>query len=158
MPPRTFFHSVYVPCNTMVAQLIATGCCAGGQHDEWAAEGGVAPPIPPGTTLLLDDVLHVDMHAFCHKFLADGVCTPPLCLGPVPSVWCTTQQHCMSAALWLCLSYCTGFSGLPKQVRGRGLGDGGNSECGYRCNHSDSTRMCLQTYELSSATRTVILR
>lgn len=77
--------------------------------DEWAAEGGVAPPIPPGTTPLLDDVLHVEMHAFCHKFLADGVCTLPLCLGPVSHAWCTSQQCCI--CLVLVLPACRGGGG-----------------------------------------------
>ncbi|KAL3132626.1 hypothetical protein ABBQ32_009153 [Trebouxia sp. C0010 RCD-2024] len=44
----------------------------GGQTDEWVAEAGLAPPVGPGTTELLDHVLPVDLHAFCHKFLADG--------------------------------------------------------------------------------------
>ncbi|KAL3156848.1 hypothetical protein ABBQ38_001117 [Trebouxia sp. C0009 RCD-2024] len=45
---------------------------SGGQSDEWVAEAGLAPPVGPGTTDLLDHVLPVDLHAFCHKFLADG--------------------------------------------------------------------------------------
>ena len=61
-----------------VAYLAALWRYAGEQIDEWAAEGGVAPPIAPGTTALLDDVLHVDVQTFCHRFLADRVCTPPL--------------------------------------------------------------------------------
>ena len=46
---------------------------AEGQGGEWEAEGGVAPPAPLGATHLLDSLLHVDLHDFCHKFLADGV-------------------------------------------------------------------------------------
>ena len=43
------------------------------------AEAGLAPPGGPGTTELLDHVLPVDLHAFCHMFLADGVCLLPPC-------------------------------------------------------------------------------
>ena len=46
---------------------------AGVGSDEWAAEAGVAPPAPQGTTQLLDSILHVELHDFCHRFLADGV-------------------------------------------------------------------------------------
>ena len=41
--------------------------------DQFGAEGGAAPPAPLGTTQLLDSVLHVSLHDFCHKFLADEV-------------------------------------------------------------------------------------
>ena len=47
--------------------------CAGVGSDEWAAEAGVAPSAPQGTTQLLDSTLHVELHDFCHRFLADGV-------------------------------------------------------------------------------------
>ena len=106
----------------MGAQLTATWHCAGGQLDEWAAEGGVAPPIPPGTTPLLDDVLHVEMHAFCHKFLADGVGTLPLCFGS--SITCLVY---IIAPLYLPGA---GLACLPR-VGGRGSG-GRDSECPCR--------------------------
>ncbi|DBA93644.1 TPA: hypothetical protein ACH3X3_013719 [Trebouxia sp. C0006] len=38
---------------------------------EWAAEGGAAPPAPLAATKLLDSILHVELHDFCRKFLAD---------------------------------------------------------------------------------------
>ena len=147
-----FSHTEHVPCITMGAQLTAVWHRAGGDDDEWAAEGGVAPPIPPGTTQLLDDVLHVDMHAFCHKFLADGVCTLLLCLGPVPHPRCPSH-HCISTVhgsevqvyceLWWCWSCLLGEGGGGG---GRGV-EGDMTERGCRCSWNDSTRMFILPWE-----------
>ena len=41
--------------------------------DRFAAEAKSAPPAPLGTTQLLDSMLNVSLHDFCHKFLADEV-------------------------------------------------------------------------------------
>ena len=46
---------------------------AGVGSDEWAAEARAAPSAPQGATQLLDSILHVELHDFCHRFLADGV-------------------------------------------------------------------------------------
>lgn len=45
----------------------------------------MAPPAPLGATQLLDSLLHVDLHDFCHKFLADGV---------RPSLFASTFDAC----------------------------------------------------------------
>lgn len=73
--------------------LTALAYRAGGQTDEWVAEAGLAPPVGPGTTELLDHVLPVDLHAFCHKFLADGVCSHPHCFWSGNPCMAYTQQH-----------------------------------------------------------------
>lgn len=46
---------------------------AGTGSGEWAAEGGAAPPAPLAATKLLDSILHVELHDFYRKFLADEV-------------------------------------------------------------------------------------
>ena len=48
-------------------------CAEAQSSGEWDAEAGLAPPAPLGATELLDSILHVNLHDFCHRFLADGV-------------------------------------------------------------------------------------
>ncbi len=58
---------------TDISKLGIVGLYAGTGSGEWAAEGGAAPPAPLAATKLLDSILHVELHDFCRKFLADEV-------------------------------------------------------------------------------------